>query len=203
MTVFEVMVVVACLLVLAALLLPLLAGAKRPRSRINCVSNLRQVSLGFRIWEGDNGALYPMAVSVTNGGAMELMKTGSLVNCLQCVSNELTTTKILVCPGDQGCTFATNWNDLNSSHVSYFVDADASSEAIPNMVLDGDDHLAISGKSVTSGLMNISSNASISWFGARHRGCGNLGFADGSVDQLSRQDYNRRLKKLDWQPIEL
>lgn len=185
MTIFEVMVIVACVVFLAALLLPLLAKAKRRASRINCVSNLRQVSLGLRIWEGDNSNLYPMAVSVTNGGAMELMETGSLVKCLQCTSNEMTTTKIYVCPEDIGCTFATNWNDLNRSHVSYFIDADASNEENPAMVLDGDDNFAIDGKPATSGLMDVSSNAPLSWFGERHKGFGDIGWADGSVSMES------------------
>jgi hypothetical protein len=182
MTAFEVLVVVACLVLLATLLLPMIAAWKQGNQRTFCVSNLRQVILGFRIWEGDIGPLYPMAVSVTNGGAMELMETGNLIKCLQCASNEMTTTKIFVCPEDPDCTFITNWNDLNRSHVSYFIDADASNEANPAMVLDGDDNLTINGKPVTSGLLRLSSNAPVFWFGKRHEGCGDIGFADGHAD---------------------
>ena len=43
--------------------LPALAAAKRKAQRINCVNNLKQVGLAFRIWEGDNNDKYPMAVS--------------------------------------------------------------------------------------------------------------------------------------------
>ena len=45
------------------MLLPALAAAKRKAQRINCVNNLKQDGLAFRIWEGDNGDKYPMAVS--------------------------------------------------------------------------------------------------------------------------------------------
>jgi len=184
MTAFEVMVVVVCVLILAAVILPTLTQPRRPRG-INCVSNLKQINLAFRIWEGDNGNQYPMAVSVTNGGAMETMAAGNLAVCLQCASNEMSTTKILVCPADSDRTFATNWNELNSLHVSYFISADAS-EDHPETVLDGDDNFLISGKPVRSGLFELMSNSPVAWSGMRHRHVGNLGFADGSVQEESQ-----------------
>jgi type II secretory pathway pseudopilin PulG len=180
MTFFEVLFIVACLVIVVALLLPVLAGAKRATQRISCVSNLKQINLAFRIWEGDNNR-YPMAVSVTNGGAMESIEIGNLVSCFQVASNVMSTTKILVCPNDTARTFATNWNDLNRSHISYFIGADVSNAANPEMVLDGDDNLAMAGKRLTSGLVAISSNSPVSWFGRRHGDCGYLGFVDGGV----------------------
>jgi hypothetical protein len=45
------------------------------RQKIRCVNDLKQVGIAFRLWEGDNNDKYPMAVSVTNGGAMELIAT--------------------------------------------------------------------------------------------------------------------------------
>ena len=49
--------------------------------RIQCVNNLKQVGLAFRIWAGDNQDKYPTTLNV--------------------MSNELSTTKILVCPSDK------------------------------------------------------------------------------------------------------
>jgi competence protein ComGC len=82
-TLFEALMVVACLLILAALLLPMLALSNHRSARVNCVNNLKQVNLAFRIWEGDNTNQYPMAVSVTNGGAMELIETGNVTAVFQ------------------------------------------------------------------------------------------------------------------------
>jgi len=50
------------------MLLPALAKAKAKAQRINCVNNLKQVGLSFRIWSGDNGDRYPQRVPNTEGG---------------------------------------------------------------------------------------------------------------------------------------
>lgn len=181
MTAFEVLAVVAWLLMLMALLLPWLARQKRSTRRSVCVSNLMQVNLAFRIWEGDNSNLYPMVVSVTNGGEMESIQAGNLRDFLPVLSNELTTTKILVCPEDSARTPAPNWYALSRSHISYFFSADASNDDNPDVVVDGDDNLIINRLPAGSGLMELSSNSSISWTGPRHGYGGNVGFADGRV----------------------
>lgn len=185
MTLVEALMVIACLFILAALLLlPMLALTKHRSVRLGCVSNLKQVNLAFRIWEGDHNNQFPMAVSVTNGGAMELIETGNVVGVFQVMSNELRTPKILVCPNDTYRTFATNWNDLSRSHISYFVNPDAKEE-YPQMILDGDDNLTIAGKPVKSGLLELPPNLPVAWSGTRHGGCGNIGLADGSVQEES------------------
>ena len=184
MTLFEVMVIVTCLLISAAMFLAVLARTRHSSSRVNCVSNIKQVNLAFRIWEGDYTNQYPMTISVTNGGAMELIETGNVTAVFQVMSNELSTPKILVCPNDSYRTFATNWNDLNDSHISYFVSPDAS-ENHPQMVLDGDDDLVIAGKPVKPGLLEIPASLPVSWSGTRHGPLGNIGFADGSVQEDS------------------
>ena len=62
---------IAIIAILAALLLPALAKAKRTAQRASCINNLKQIGLAIKIWEGDNGELYPMYVSTNQQGAME------------------------------------------------------------------------------------------------------------------------------------
>jgi prepilin-type N-terminal cleavage/methylation domain-containing protein len=162
-TLIELLVVIAIIAILAAMLLPVLAAAKRRAQRINCVSNLKQVNLAFRIWEGDNNNLYPMAVSTSAGGALEtvanqttkVMQPEGITNVFCVMSNELSTPKVLICPSDSTRGAATNFQELGqitpgttqglgTNGISFFVCGDAT-EAYPQMVLDGDRNVGIAG----------------------------------------------------------
>ncbi len=105
LTFFEVLVVIAIVFVLVVMFLLLIVGGPQLAPRINFVSNAKQINLPLRIWEGDNNK-YPLAVSITNGGAMKTTATGDVINCFFVMSNELSTPKILICPADDG--LATN-----------------------------------------------------------------------------------------------
>ncbi|HWY29106.1 MAG TPA: prepilin-type N-terminal cleavage/methylation domain-containing protein [Candidatus Acidoferrum sp.] len=160
-TLIELLVVIAIIAILAAMLLPALAAAKRKAQRISCVNNIKEDSLAFRIWEGDNGDKYPQAVSTSQGGASEQVVhngttvpsyTWGVANVFCVMSNELSTPKILNCPSDSRNVSvtvpATNFNEIIFGNpalasaatvqtISYFVSGDAS-EANPQMLLLGD-----------------------------------------------------------------
>jgi prepilin-type N-terminal cleavage/methylation domain-containing protein/prepilin-type processing-associated H-X9-DG protein len=185
LTLTELLVVIFILAVAAALFLPALAAAKRKSSHINCVNCLKQNTLAFKVWEGDHGDKYPMRVSVTNGGAMELATAGNVSAIFRVMSNELATPKVLVCPEDTGRHYATNFTtDLSHQTISYFVSLDAE-DRYPKMLLSGDDNLAVNGVRVQPGVLNLPANASVGWTKERHGGMGNIAVVDGSVQQAT------------------
>jgi len=190
LTLFETIVVIVVLAIALAMILPALAKAKHRASKLNCASNIKQIGIAFRVWEGDHGDKYPMSVSVTNGGAMELVAAGNIAVCFQVMSNELCTPKILLCPEDTHRVYATNFSTgFSGANISYFLNPDAV-EAYPQMILDGDSNLQVNGKPVQRGLLDFRTVTNIAWAKDRHHGVGNIGMADGSAQQATSGGLN-------------
>jgi hypothetical protein len=165
---------------------------------------LKQIGLGFRIWQVDNNDKYPMSISVTNSGTMELVGSGTVWRHFQVMSNELNTPSILICPEDiERQKFkATIWtgthsssnvpftNDLNSS---YFIGVDAA-DTNSNMFLAGDRNLAVKNVALKPGLHSLNTNEPVSWTKGIHVNQGNVLMADASVQQFSASGLRNALE---------
>ncbi len=193
MTLFEVGVIIAIVALLGALLLSWLVNSRINEARFGCVNNLKQVGLAFRIWAGDNGDINPMGISLTNGGSLEMVITGNVVRTFQLMSNELSTTKILVCPMDLARTNTSDFATLANTNLSYFVGVDVTNDLPPQQILSGDANFALGGRPVAPGLLNLASNSPVRWTPTRHGLAGSLGLADGSVQQITNRSLPRML----------
>ena len=196
MTLFEVGVVVAVVLILAVLFLSRTASSYSPENV--CIMNLKQTGLSFRIWEGDNNDIYPMGISVTNGGSMEQAATGNVVSTFLLMSNELSTPKILICPADTSRFVADNFmGGLANSNISYFVGVDVTNENNPQLIISGDSDWMLGGKSLKPGLISLWTNDPVAW-GNRHPKSEHIGLADGSVQTTTSANLRNQLKQSDF-----
>jgi prepilin-type processing-associated H-X9-DG protein len=197
-TIVDLLAIVVVIFVLVLVFLP--DGPLFPQRhsrcsiRINCINNLKQTALAFRLWSGDNGDVYPMqALSTEAYGSFQLNATNGY-RYFQIMSNELSTPKVIYCPTDSTRTSATNFTtDFDNSHVSYFLGLDAS-ETNTSSFLAGDRNLT-NGGALRNGILYVRTNQNVGWTKEMHNECGNVAMADGSVAQLSNKVVRAYLAK--------
>jgi len=189
----ELFVAVSVMLILfSVFVLPAMLKSRMTSSRrIKCMSNLKQVALSFKMFAGDNNGEFPFAVP---GSPAYTNDTQAWLHFLS-MSNELGSTRILLCPSDDGSKSkivanifgptSTNENllglsTLKNSAVSYFVGLDAR-ENRPAYWLTGDGGVGDTGYKHKGLLLFANENSNLQWPASVHEGNPNVAMADGSV----------------------
>ncbi len=106
-TLIELLVVIAIIAILAAMLLPALAGAKRKAQGIACLSNTKQLTLGWIMYQGDSEEkLMPCASWVDVGDQLDFQyrtsntNAAALVGTNSLMSPYIKSPGVYRCPGD-------------------------------------------------------------------------------------------------------
>jgi len=180
----ELLIVIAIISFIAALLLPALTGAKNRGKGADCISRLKQIGIGFRLWANDNEELFPWSVDVSKDGSM-----GSIdwTDNFRAISNELATPTILVCPSDNQRTAFSTWGVANgvrldgARHISFFVGYDAQ-ESRPQTILAGDRNVyGGGGGNDLSWNTAVGSSIDAAWDDTMHVRQGHIILSDGSA----------------------
>ncbi len=184
----ELSVTVVVVAVLVAVLWPwFFAGNPVPATPRRCIYNLKQIGVSFEFFAKDNDDKFPAQFPSPNEGAAAFPAVGEPAAHFYVVSNYLMTPKALACPADTRSR-ATNWEQFNNVHLSYFLSLTATPR-MSNAILAGDRNLVVSRRPAGPGLLELTTNTPVSWSGAMHSQqcdapCGYLLLADGSIKQV-------------------
>lgn len=165
---------------------------KAKRDRILCVTQLKQVGLAFRIWSNDHNDKFPMQLGVAKRGSLEAIEEGAPYRHFRAISAEVVQVKLLTCPADDREP-AASWETLKNANLSYFVGIDAD-ETKPQMLLTGDRNIT-NGVAPIKGILELADKPAPGWTDKMHNDAGNIGLADGSVQQFTTAALRRQIDK--------
>lgn len=192
-TLIEVLVVITIISIIATLLLPAIGMAREMARKTKCLSNLRQVGIGFIAFSGDHDDLLPPAYSPGRyrrpyaKGWVPLMNEGGY---LPHERRDTRTSKVAFCPSPRTGGWGQDWWNYN---VSWLLLGDA----IPRGNGSDVPPLRQAQLSRTSEVLLVADvnqgnpgwacgmeSPNWSWSGlmAPHRGHGNMLMADGHVE---------------------
>lgn len=203
-TLIELLIVIAIIVILCALLLPAIAGAKERARRITCVNNLKQITTAFIMFSTDYGK-YPWRIPINDGGSKSKTNVSSTFLVLK---QEIKTPRILACPSDSEKIPTVNFETLSDSNISYFIGVDTKENKI-GMLLAGDRHLEGASPNKSCPIADIKKAAyeitrtripRIYWSNIIHKGVGIVTIGDSSAHIVNTSKIQAILKASDDEP---
>src|SRR4030095_4594849 len=124
-TLLELLLVITIIAILFALIFPVIQKARQRSRQAACMSNLKEISIGFVVFKQDHDERLPAAVPIAEGGAKEFF-FGTAANLLpgwhsntyriyKAMSNTLHSPKIVICPADRWSRAADTFADMKPS----------------------------------------------------------------------------------------
>jgi prepilin-type N-terminal cleavage/methylation domain-containing protein len=145
-TLVEMLVVIAVIAILAALLLPPILAAKRKAQRTTCITNLRQIAMGVRMYSDDSQDASPSpnwaGLPSTNVPSLYSGYKALMKNYVGLNGASSTQDKLFKCPAD---TFYPNWIISPAAFPIHFVQKslhDDPSWDFSSYAFNGGDNLA-------------------------------------------------------------
>jgi len=195
-TLVELLVVIAVIAILAGMLLPALAAAKRKARRVQCLSNLKQLTSAIHLFVHDREK-YPWRLPLAEGGSFSRTDISATYQVLR---DELTLPQILICPSDTRSA-AKDFSSLVDSNISYFLVVDAKEER-SSMVLVGDRNLEggrpqrdcpVAGVNDCAFEFSKNEIPNARWSRTMHRGVGNISIGDNSAHMATSRKVQDHL----------
>ena len=202
-TLIELLVVIAIIVILAGLLLPALAKAKSRGHRTACLSNLKQVSLGFRLWADDNDSRYPWQMEIAEGGTQTITEAWKH---FVLISNELVTARVLHCASDDAKKVADDFSDHSAGFLSFKNDAlsfcpgteSREDRPLMHIVTDrnliGVEHQTCHPARITGVITMLPPTGPSRWDKGLHEYKGNMALTDGSGQQYTQAGLKEHLQ---------
>jgi prepilin-type processing-associated H-X9-DG protein len=189
-------IVLLCLFLAVPLLLSAMSRNGTTSKRVRCANNLKQLGLAFKTRALDHGDTFALNVVAQSGLTRGTAEGLQAYKYFQIMSNELADPKVLICPADTRTPAERIGAGFSNSNLSYFFGIDAV-DTNPQMVLIGDRNLT-NGPLPANRTLVINTNLPVGWTGEMHRNQGNIGLADGSVQQYSDNRLREALVNSAW-----